>query len=84
MKLAEFNQLKTISNQTPIMCFDDYDTFLDSSRKELLNKQISNNSQVFLSSTNLDSSSLDSKNLENKYFEIHNGIILEKANLFSN
>jgi DNA replication and repair protein RecF len=84
LKLAEFNQLKTISNQTPIMCFDDYDTFLDSSRKELLNKQISNNSQVFLSSTNLDSSSLDSKNLENKYFEIHNGIILEKANLFSN
>ena len=84
LKLSEFNYLKDLtnltknSNQTPIMCFDDYDIFLDPTRKELLNKQIfHNNSQVFLSSANLDSANRES--LKNKYFEVHDGKILESS-----
>lgn len=78
MKFAEFNFLKNIKNETPIILLDDIFAELDSTRSELvLNMLRANKSQTFITLTNrefLRNEFFTSRNI--KYFEFNKGNII--------
>lgn len=51
LKLAEFNYLKNMCNDPPVLLFDDVLSELDNTRSQNLLEIISNQSQVFITST---------------------------------
>lgn len=75
IKLAEYEFLKSILNETPVIIFDDIFSELDAKRSALVfDKIVSNQSQTLITMTNAERFS-SQYNLTATFFEIENGIV---------
>ncbi|MBX3042751.1 MAG: DNA replication and repair protein RecF [Candidatus Kapabacteria bacterium] len=75
IKLAEFEYLKDILNETPVILFDDVFSELDTQRSNaVFSKIMENKAQTLITLTNAERFS-DLNNISTVYYEVQNGIV---------
>lgn len=75
IKLAEYEFLKNILNETPVIVFDDIFSELDTNRSAyVLEKILANKSQILITMTNAERFSKD-HNIDASFIEIDKGIV---------